>query len=85
LANLKQIKYKTDDELLKIPEIEQHIQQVIDVASVDLASYETIKSFRLKKVPFSIESGELTPSLKIKRNVVEKTYKNLINEMYPED
>ncbi len=46
-----------------------------------LASYESIKKFILLDQPFSIESGELTPSLKVKRKVVEENYKEEINFM----
>jgi len=84
LAKERKITYTNEDELLKNPDVNNHIKQIIEQVSIDLASYETIKKFRLKKDAFSIESGELTPSLKIKRNVVEKTYKSLIDEMYKE-
>jgi long-chain acyl-CoA synthetase len=85
LAKEKKITFSDEDDLLKNRAVNNHIRQIIDRASIDLASYETIKQFRLKKDAFSIESGELTPSLKIKRNVVEKTYKTLIDEMYQEE
>ena len=47
-----------------------------------LANYEKIRKFTLLEKPFSIESGELTPSLKIKRKVIEERYMNLIDDMY---
>lgn len=47
-----------------------------------LASYETVKKFILLAEPLTIEKGELTPSLKIKRNVVEKNYKEHIDALY---
>ena len=47
-----------------------------------LASYETVKKFILLADPLTIEKGELTPSLKIKRNVVEKNYKDQIDALY---
>ena len=61
------------------------IRKVIDALSVDLASYETIKKFTLLYEPFTIENGELTPTLKIKRNVVEQKYFAKIEEMYSEE
>jgi long-chain acyl-CoA synthetase len=63
--------------------IKDLIRKEIDRLSVNLASYETIKEFTLLKEPFSIENGELTPTLKVKRNVIEKRYKDLIDKMYP--
>ncbi len=79
------IRYQNEDDLLKNEAIYQLMRQEIDAVSGDLASYETIKKFRLLKNPFTIESGELTPTLKVKRNVVEERYKDLIDEMYREE
>lgn len=84
-AEAKQIAYQDEDRLISLPEITNLIQQEIDALSMDLASYETIKKFKLFKEPFSIESGDLTPTLKVKRNVVEQKYKKIIDEMYAED
>ena len=48
----------------------------------DLARYEMPKKIGLLEHDFSIERGELTPTLKVKRRVVDKTYKTLIDELY---
>ncbi|HFE63788.1 MAG TPA: hypothetical protein ENK14_05140 [Caldithrix sp.] len=71
--------------MLKNEKIQALFRSEIDRVSVDLASYETLKEFRLIKEPFTLESGELTPSLKIKRNVVEKRYADIIESMYQEN
>jgi len=84
-AEKNNIRYTNEDDLLKNSAINQLMRQEIDAVSGELASYETVKKFRLLKSPFTIESGELTPSLKVKRNVVEQRYKILIDEMYQED
>lgn len=84
-AEKNNISYQSEDELLKNSAINKLIRKEIDTVSGELASYETIKKFRLLKDPFTIESGELTPTLKVKRNVVEQRYKLLIDEMYQED
>jgi len=47
-----------------------------------LASYETVKKFILLAEPLTIDKGELTPSLKIKRNIVEQNYKEQIDALY---
>lgn len=60
------------------------IRQEIDRLTISYASYERIKDFYIAPAPFTIESGELTPSLKVKRNVVEKKYKDQIDALYPE-
>ena len=56
-------------------------QGILDQVNADLPSYSTIKKFAL--VPAEFEAGEeLTPSLKVKRRVVEKKYANYLDELY---
>jgi long-chain acyl-CoA synthetase len=54
------------------------------VASVNakLASYETVKQFAVLTHDFTIEAGELTPSLKVKRRVADERYKDILAELY---
>jgi long-chain acyl-CoA synthetase len=47
-----------------------------------LNRWETIKDFRILDHDLTVESGELTPSLKLKRRVVEQRYKSVLDEMY---
>jgi long-chain acyl-CoA synthetase len=47
-----------------------------------LANYERVRKFVLLDKPFSIETGEITPSMKIKRKFVEERYRHMIEEMY---
>jgi long-chain acyl-CoA synthetase len=58
------------------------IQSEIDQVNHLLPSYETLKYFRILPTDFSVESGELTPSLKVKRKVVAERYGDIIEEMY---
>ena len=74
----------TDPELLKSKIILAEIQKDLDAQSKDLAPFERVKKIALLEQEFTIESGELTPSLKIKRNVVEKKYKEIIDSLYSE-
>lgn len=69
-------------ELIHLDGVRELIADEINGVNSRLASYETIKDFVLVDRPFSIESGELTPSLKVKRNVVEKNYIDQIEKMY---
>lgn len=73
-----------EDELYSNPKVLREIQQDLDRLSVNLASFERVKKIALLPNEFTIESGELTPSLKIKRNVVEKRYSHVIDSLYSE-
>ena len=55
-----------------------------DLAAVNqqLASWESVKYVRILPTDFSTETGELTPSLKVKRKVVTERFRNLIDQMY---
>jgi len=63
-------------------EILTWINQDIRKLSNELAKFERIKNFKLKRNPFSMEEGEMTPSMKLKRKVIERKYAEPINEMY---
>jgi long-chain acyl-CoA synthetase len=71
-------------DLVKHEAVAKLIRREIDRLSTELASYETIKKFALLPDPFTIESGELTPTLKVKRKMVEENYKDLIADFYAE-
>lgn len=81
-AELKKILYKTIDELIEHNTIYQLIKIEIEKVSRNLSDCEKVKKFTLLKKEFDIESEELTPTLKIKRNVIEKKYAEIINNMY---
>ena len=65
-----------------MPGVEELFRAEIDRLSAGLASYETIKKFFLAPEPFSIQSNELTPSLKVKRKVVLDKYAKEIDALY---
>lgn len=50
-----------------------------------VARYQTIKKFEILKAPFSVDGGELTPTLKVKRNVVSEKYADVIARLYADD
>ncbi|HEY0246481.1 MAG TPA: long-chain fatty acid--CoA ligase, partial [Mucilaginibacter sp.] len=58
------------------------IKQDIKKLSNELAKFERIKNFKVKRNPFSMDEGEITPTLKPKRKVIEKKYADAIDEMY---
>jgi long-chain acyl-CoA synthetase len=58
------------------------ISQFVSELNRGLASYETIKMFALLPADFAQETGELTPTLKVKRKVVESKYKTVLDGFY---
>ncbi|MER5203952.1 AMP-dependent synthetase/ligase [Streptomyces sp. NPDC002825] len=73
---------KSYAEVVAAPETVKLIQGYVDRLNEGLQRWQTIKKFRLLPRDLDIEHGELTPSLKLKRPVVEREYKDLIEEMY---
>lgn len=64
------------------PRINSVLQSVVDQANAELAPFESIKTFRVAPGAFSVNGGELTASLKVKRQVVAQKYAPLIESMY---
>jgi long-chain acyl-CoA synthetase len=81
-ADSHNIPYSTLEDLVKKKEIYDLIDKDMSQFQKKLANYERVRKFKLLEKPFSLESGEITPSLKIKRKFVEERYGNLIEEMY---
>ncbi len=81
-ADRNKIPYSNSAELSGIPEIYSLIEKDIQVLQKDLANFERVRKFALLDHPFSIEDGEITPTLKIKRKVVEHRYSHVIEKMY---
>lgn len=81
-AQEKGIAYSSTSQLLEHPEVIKLYEQEVAAVNKNLASYESIKKFALIEQPFTIESGELTPTLKIKRRVVEQKYADIIEKLY---
>jgi long-chain acyl-CoA synthetase len=80
----KQIAYNNPAELLTHPQIIGLFERQVDKYTPELAQYEKIKGVALLEKEMTIESGELTPTLKVKRRVVMEKYKDLINRLYAE-
>ncbi len=73
---------KSAAELAALPELHAHLQGFIDQVNSGLARYETLKKFAILPVDFTVEGGELTPSLKVKRKVVEQRYAAILEGFY---
>ena len=73
------------DELCDSPEVRELIDGHIKEANAQLERWETIKRFELLRKELSVEEGEVTPSLKIRRKAVEKKYEDVLNTLYDAD
>jgi len=88
LANVRQwagnhdVTAADDAVLIAHPRVRELIEQEIARCNEELASFESVKQFRILPQDLSIESGELTPTLKVKRKVVCDKYAALLDEIY---
>jgi long-chain acyl-CoA synthetase len=83
-AASQRIAWTSRAELLALPVITAKMDKEVTTQLAGLASYETPKKIALLEHDFSVERGELTPTLKVKRRVIDKTYKQLIDGLYEE-
>lgn len=81
-AEKKKISYKSMADLVANSEINRMIQERIEKLEKGFANYEKIKRFTLLPKEFTMEGGELTNTLKIKRPVINTKYADLIEAMY---
>ncbi len=84
-AEKKHIEHRSIEELVNDPNIHKMVEERINDYQKGLASYEQIKRFVLLPKAFTMESGELTNTLKIRRAVINKRYRPLIDAMYAAD
>ena len=82
LAKKLDVKYSKLSDLTDNDIIHNFFESEIDVLQKPLAKYERVRKFALLDTPFTIESGELTPTLKLKRKVIEEKHKELIDSFY---
>ncbi|HCF56726.1 MAG TPA: long-chain fatty acid--CoA ligase [Myxococcales bacterium] len=83
-AQEKGLPYRNLPELSKAPEVRDQLQQAVNTVNAKMPSYATIKRFAILDHDWSQESGELTPTLKVKRRVVAEKYKSLLDTLYEE-
>ncbi|MFB8399549.1 AMP-dependent synthetase/ligase [Streptomyces yangpuensis] len=73
---------RTYKEVLAAPETDRLIETYVQTLNEGLQRWQTVKKFRILPRDLDVEHGDLTPSLKLKRPVVEREFKHLIDEMY---
>lgn len=78
----KDIPYTFDEEMVHKPEIKEKYQAEVDSYNKYFGKWEQIKRFKLLEKPWGIDSGELTPTMKLKRKVITQKYQQQIEEIY---
>jgi len=83
-AKTRNLLYTDRRQLLALPVVRAKMEQEIHTTLTGLAHYETPRKIALLEHDFSIERGELTPTLKVKRRVIDRDYKAVIDGLYEE-
>ena len=73
---------KSTDEMINSEVVKKRIQKEVDKCNKNFGKWEQIKRFELTPDVWSIESGHLTPTMKMKRNVIKEMYKDLVEKIY---
>lgn len=81
-ADAHRINYTDEKELTNLKQIYDLLEKDLNGIQRKLANYERVRKFTILEQPFSVENGELTPKLSIRRKVIEERYKSLIEDMY---
>lgn len=84
-ARIKNLDIKTPAEFVRHPRILDVVQRQVDSLCEGLSKYERVKKIALLEHELTIEGGELTPTLKVKRRAVDEKYKDVIDRLYQEE
>jgi len=84
-ARFNNIPFQSRKDLVNNEEIKRFILAEIDRSTPNLASYEKIKKIALLEREFELAKGEITPTLKVRRKIIEEKYKDIIDSLYQED
>lgn len=79
------IEYESFEDLCRHPDVIKKFESILEEVQEPLARFERVKKFVLLPEPFTIEGGELTPTLKVRRRVVLNKYADRLPELYPEE
>jgi long-chain acyl-CoA synthetase len=82
LASRKRILFMHRSELLEHPKVRSLYHHIVENINKDLSRFETLKRFTLLPEPFTQEAGELTPTNRLRRQIIERHYRREINQMY---
>lgn len=78
----KDIPYTTDEEMLKKPEILDKFQKEIDELNKYFGKWEQVKKFKVLNTQWGVDTGELTPTMKLKRKIIHQKFAKEIEELY---
>lgn len=81
-ASKYKIHYRDNEELIKKTLVIERIQREVDLVNKELGDHEKIKRFRLVCEEWSPQSGELSPTLKLRRNIIYKKYDHILREIF---
>jgi long-chain acyl-CoA synthetase len=76
------IQFRDNNELIDLPEVQEQYAKEVKEVNKSLGEFEQIKRFRLVTEEWTPQSGELSPTLKLKRNLISEHYKDIIAEIY---
>ena len=76
------IKYSNVLELAREPKIKKLVTEHIEEKNKHLSQFETVKKFAILDHDFTVETGELTPTMKVRRRLIEERYKKIFEELY---
>ena len=82
LPGMHEFKGREMSEMAAAPPVQQAVQRAVSKANRHLADFERVRKFRVLERDFSIESGELTPTMKVRRNRVLENYRGVVSELY---
>jgi len=84
ILEAKGIRVSSYEEMTKRPEIHAEVEAAVTRLNANLARYESIKKFAIPPRDFTVETGELTPTLKVKRKVTTEHYRSVLDSLYDE-
>ena len=81
-AKDQKITFSSNKDLIENPKVIQEIQNAINICNEKFGHWEQIKRFELTSNEWTIDGGQLTPTMKMKREVIKEIYKDLYEKMY---
>ena len=79
------LQFSNNEELIELEDVNSIYKKDLRAFSKELASHEKIRDFRLVPIEFTVETGEITPTLKVKRSVIEDKYGDMISDIFSDD